>query len=261
VLEVTHVVIVSELYGEDLLDFLDRREREKQALTTEEKRCLQNDTLNILRRLHGLGLSHLDFTPENVLIGSQGLRLCDFAKATPLFSPNFRHVQISAAGNRLFPFESCEPTVGKGAYMPPECWKVYWKLEDTKVKYPLEDLWSLHRPEDRSAYYFRVAEADVYMAGVLMFWIWAEGGIWKCSDPKQDEKYNHLVKSGLNFDLFKECRSWPKALKDMLREALSPEPWRRLTLDKLLAHSWFSKANLSGSNFMRRFATGGPRPV
>ena len=106
-----------------------------------------------MKRLHRLGLAHLDFTPENILVGSEGLRLCDFAKVTPLWSPRLRHVGPAVSlsstalasvaeqsdfypyvvqnpsGADVCPFESCEPTVGKGAYMPPECWKIYYKLE------------------------------------------------------------------------------------------------------------------------------------
>lgn len=242
--DVTHVVIVSELYGEDLLDFLEKREREKQPLSEQEKISVQFDCLSLLSRLHSLNLAHLDFTPENVLYGRRGLRLCDFAKATPLHTATFRHVtsKDSAWTGSYYPFESCEPTVGKGAYMPPECWKVYWRLEDTRVQYPLDELWSLTKPSDRAAYYFRVDAADVYMAGVLLFWLWSEGGIWKCSDVKQDEKYNHLVRSGLNFDLFRECRSWPAKLKDMLQCALMPDPKQRAGLETLLMHPWFDSA-------------------
>eukprot|EP00923_Selenidium_pygospionis_P055794 GHVN01097139.1.p1 GENE.GHVN01097139.1~~GHVN01097139.1.p1 ORF type:complete len:733 (+),score=104.77 GHVN01097139.1:705-2903(+) len=258
---VTHIVIVSELYGEDLLDFLDRRERENRPLTPEEKKCLQFHSLLVLNRLHSVGLAHLDFTPENLLIGREGIKLCDFAKATPLWSHRFRHVdperqrltssdKESGHGTQLqknvYHFESCEPTVGKGAYMPPECWRVYWKLEDTRVQYPLAELWRLTRAEDRVMYYFAVSPADVYMAGVLMFWIWAEGGVWRCSDPRQDDKYSHLVRSGLNFDLFRECRSWPIELKEVLQVALRGDPARRHSVEGLLNHKWFDRETSRG---------------
>ena len=78
--------------------------------------------------------------------------------------------------------------MGKGAYMPPECWKIYWKLENAKILRPLSDLVSLRNAESRAPYYFRVAPADIFMLGVVTFWIWSEGGAWRCSDPKQDEK-------------------------------------------------------------------------
>ena len=88
----THMVIVSELYGEDLLDYLDRRDRAKRSLTVTEKKGLQIACILLMSQLHHYGLAHLDFTPENILVGPMGLRLCDFAKATPLTSPRIRHV-------------------------------------------------------------------------------------------------------------------------------------------------------------------------
>eukprot|EP00922_Rhytidocystis_sp_ex-Travisia-forbesii_P048174 GHVS01071774.1.p1 GENE.GHVS01071774.1~~GHVS01071774.1.p1 ORF type:complete len:162 (-),score=18.59 GHVS01071774.1:243-728(-) len=78
------------------------------------------------------------------------------------------------------------------------------------------------------------------MLGVLLFWIWADGGIWKCSDLTQDERYNHLVRSHLNFDLFRECRPWPKLIKDLLQKTLSTSPSQRLKLDELEKHRWWA---------------------
>lgn len=64
-------------------------------LSKEEKQALQLACVLLMKRLHQLGLAHLDFTPENILLGPDGLRLCDFAKATPLWSPHLRHCPIS----------------------------------------------------------------------------------------------------------------------------------------------------------------------
>eukprot|EP00922_Rhytidocystis_sp_ex-Travisia-forbesii_P048177 GHVS01071777.1.p1 GENE.GHVS01071777.1~~GHVS01071777.1.p1 ORF type:complete len:862 (-),score=154.19 GHVS01071777.1:489-2807(-) len=260
--EVTHIALVSELYGEDLLDYIERREKEGVPLQKTEKRQLQFGALCCMRLLHSLGLAHLDFTPENLLIGKTGLRLCDFAKTTPLYTRHPRHLMnadihglssesrlmstytsdcsIRHGCGPLYVFESCEPTVGKGAYMPPECWRVYWKLEDTKVQYPLSELRATCTLEERKGYYFRVREADTYMLGVLLFWIWADGGIWKCSDLTQDERYHHLVRSHLNFDLFRECRPWPKLIKDLLQKTLSTSPSQRLKLEELEKHRWWT---------------------
>lgn len=252
---VTHMVIVSELYGEDLLDYLDNRDRLSHKLAPEEKCALQIACVLLMKRLHRLGLAHLDFTPENILVGSEGLRLCDFAKVTPLWSPRLRHVgPANPSGADVCPFESCEPTVGKGAYMPPECWKIYYKLENARLLKPLDDLTPLRTPEERVPFYFRVSSADIYMLGVVAFWIWSEGGIWKYSDSRQDEKYYLLVKSGMNFDLFRECRTWPQALKDFIAKALAPEPWRRATTNELLLDAWainFIKEDQN--NYLKRF--------
>ncbi|EZG43278.1 putative serine/threonine protein kinase [Gregarina niphandrodes] len=246
---VTHIAIVSELYGEDLLDYLDRRDRRNKPLSEDEKHALQIGCVKLLRRLHDVGLAHLDFTPENILVGHGGLRLCDFAKSTPLMSSKLRHVPVEIMGGSgagvlestiLYEFESCEPTVGKGAYMPPECWSIYWRLETQRILRPLEDLKSLRSSAERVSYYFKASCADVYMAGVVLFWIWSDGGIWKCSDAKQDDKYYHLLKGDMNFDLFRECRAWPAALKSCLQKTLTHEPWRRHTLPELLACSWIA---------------------
>eukprot|EP00917_Polyrhabdina_sp_WS-2016_P014251 GHVP01031236.1.p1 GENE.GHVP01031236.1~~GHVP01031236.1.p1 ORF type:complete len:1097 (+),score=151.32 GHVP01031236.1:1047-4337(+) len=242
---VSHIAIISELYGEDLLDYLDAMERDKTPLTSDQKRKLQYNCLLLLHKMHSLGFAHLDFTPENILHGSEGLRVCDFAKSTPLWSSRYRHLATSARATNLSPFESCEPTIGKGAYMPPECWRVYYRLEDSKIQCPLEELWAVTKPEERRPFYFKVREADVYMTGVLLFWVWSDGGIWKCSDPRQDEKYHKLVQSGIEFNLFRECRSWPDNLKSMLASALQPEVWKRTSLTEMLRHSWFS-SNLYG---------------
>lgn len=63
-------------------------------LTENEKKMLQLGCARLLHKLHQLNLAHLDFTPENVLYGANGLKLCDFAKATPIWSNRLRHLQV-----------------------------------------------------------------------------------------------------------------------------------------------------------------------
>lgn len=131
------------------------------------KRKLQLATALLLHALHCAGVAHLDFTPENILVhdptgwsSTEGfqlqLRLCDFSKAAPLFnwsplrlpfSPEpLRRAESLHARRRVPsqetvsgptaalpaepppPFLSCEPTVAKGPYMPPECWEALKKL-------------------------------------------------------------------------------------------------------------------------------------
>eukprot|EP00915_Cephaloidophora_sp_WS-2016_P011686 GHVH01017088.1.p1 GENE.GHVH01017088.1~~GHVH01017088.1.p1 ORF type:complete len:698 (+),score=48.95 GHVH01017088.1:149-2095(+) len=118
---VSHIGIITELYGEDLLDYIERRERKRRNLKPIDKCTLQLLCVDLLRRLHKTGICHLDFTPENILYGPDGLKLCDFAKATPL-STNYLYHDHTRSFRRGTPFHSCEPTIGKAAYMPPECW-------------------------------------------------------------------------------------------------------------------------------------------
>ncbi|KAK6590316.1 Ser Thr kinase [Cryptosporidium xiaoi] len=286
--DTTHIILVSEHYGEDLLDYLDKCEKQNKALTNKEKKELQYNLAVIMNKLHKKGLSHLDFTPENILMGPNGINICDFAKSTPIITNNPRHTHycknstlsliedfnsnnmsfnfINSPPEAYYEFESCEPTVGKGAYMPPECWKIFWKLEENKIQYPLEELmgtehtfFNYHNYDknytsnskndklnientdltDRSQFYFNVRMADVYMLGIIMFWIWSDGGIWKYSDTRQDHRYQNLVFSDLNFDVFRECRIWDKSLKNLLRKMLEPNPSKRITLNEVLKDPWW----------------------
>lgn len=44
------------------------------------------------------------------------------------------------------------------------------------------------RDLDVSLVYFDVRKADIFMLGVLLFFIWADGAVWAVSDPKQDQQ-------------------------------------------------------------------------
>ncbi|OII75481.1 protein kinase [Cryptosporidium ubiquitum] len=283
--DTTHIILVSEYYGEDLLDYLDKCEKKNRNLTDKEKKDLQYKLVLALNNLHSKGLCHLDFTPENILIGSNGINICDFAKSTPIITKNPRHTHYSrkspknhlsenfnsnnASFNFINPppeayyeFESCEPTVGKGAYMPPECWKIFWKLEENKIQFPLEELMDVDtynqrnnypylsefskihnkspiKCQDRSMFYFNARIADIYMLGIIMFWIWSDGGIWKYSDTRQDHRYQNLVFSDINFDVFRECRNWNKQLKSLLKKMLEPDPKKRITMSEILSDPWW----------------------
>ncbi|KAH8582956.1 Ser Thr kinase [Cryptosporidium sp. chipmunk genotype I] len=283
--DTTHIILVSEYYGEDLLDYLDKCEKKNRNLTDKEKKELQYKLVLALNNLHTKGLCHLDFTPENILIGSNGINICDFAKSTPIITKNPRHTHYSRKSpkNHLsenfnsnnssfnfinpppeayYEFESCEPTVGKGAYMPPECWKIFWRLEENKIQFPLEELMDVDtynkrnnypylnefsrihnknpiKCQDRSMFYFNTRIADIYMLGIIMFWIWSDGGIWKYSDTRQDHRYQNLVFSDINFDVFRECRNWNKQLKSLLKRMLEPDPNKRITMNEILSDPWW----------------------
>lgn len=281
--DTTHIILVSEYYGEDLLDYLDKCEKQNRNLSDKEKKELQYELVLALNNLHSKGLCHLDFTPENILIGPKGINICDFAKSTPIITKNPRHTHYSRKSPKnhtsenhnsshsnfinpppeaYYEFESCEPTVGKGAYMPPECWKVFWRLEENKIQFPLEELMDIDtynkrnnypylgefskihnknpiKCQDRSMFYFSARIADIYMLGIIMFWIWSDGGIWKYSDARQDHRYQNLVFSDINFDVFRECRSWNKQLKSLLRRMLEPDPNKRITMREILSDPWW----------------------
>lgn len=419
--DVASYVLVSELFGQDLLDFLDRVEEQKLKFPPDFKRLLQYRILKRLEDLHRAGLSHLDFTPENILIGPKGnVKLCDLSKSTPLWTSKPLHMShfenphnsvtpmfvqqtttnssllknllqirqypygfhlpnedksqliehgseevrnpwkcrqlkilkytethelyyprvedcyslslapstsklhvdsptfsqspstvwssrslsstasesppVAYSGADLYSFCSCEPTVGKGPYMPPECWALVYRLQNEGVTEPFKEIigrfeltnnttnpsavnrvnqhsvimeisdsasrQSYSRCMDlanwrndasktscrelirmwgnRLPYYFSVELADVYMCGVLMFWIWSEGGVWRCSDGAQDIQYHDLMRTGIDFDIFKDCENWSHHLRDLLKTALQPDPCRRGSISELLKHPWWS---------------------
>ncbi|KJP84974.1 serine/threonine protein kinase [Plasmodium fragile] len=211
-----NIVIVSEFFSEDILDFIDRRQKKlNMKINNNEKSYILYQCLKLLIRLHDAGLSHLDLTPENILISdSYEMRLCDLSKSTPIYTYNLRHIKDV---NRLYLFESCEPTIAKGAYMPPECWKIYWKYDTMKIKNPLKDLKNITDQEKRKQFYFDVSSADKFMLGVFFFWIWTNGNLWKCSDPLQDEDFFYFVKCDMNFDKFELTRKWPSDLKNIIK--------------------------------------------
>ncbi|EDL43784.1 serine/threonine protein kinase, putative [Plasmodium vivax] len=234
-----NIVIVSEFFSEDILDFIDRRQKKlNMKINNNEKSYILYQCLKLLIRLHDAGLSHLDLTPENILISDNyEMRLCDLSKSTPIYTYNLRHIKDV---NRLYLFESCEPTIAKGAYMPPECWKIYWKYDTMKIKNPLKDLKNITDQEKRKQFYFDVSSADKFMLGVFFFWIWTNGNLWKCSDPLQDEDFFYFVKCDMNFDKFELTRKWPTDLKNIIKQLLHVEHRKKLNLKDLSMHPWWS---------------------
>ncbi|GAW78980.1 serine/threonine protein kinase, FIKK family [Plasmodium gonderi] len=234
-----NIVIVSEFFSEDILDFIDRRQKKlNMKINNNEKSYILYQCLKLLIRLHDAGLSHLDLTPENILISENyEMRLCDLSKSTPIYTYNLRHIKDT---NRLYLFESCEPTIAKGAYMPPECWKIYWKYDTMKIKNPLKDLKNITDQEKRKQFYFDVSSADKFMLGVFFFWIWTNGNLWKCSDPLQDEDFFYFVKCDMNFDKFELTRKWPSELKNIIKQLLHAEHRKKLNLKDLSIHPWWS---------------------
>ncbi|PFH32148.1 hypothetical protein BESB_020890 [Besnoitia besnoiti] len=231
-------------------------------------------------------------TPSAKLSGGSAhrvqLKVCDLAKAAPLFNSSpFRLPQCilkahfsdtrlddTVATDAAQPFLSCEPTVAKGPYMPPECWRIVYILRALGITAPFAQvgapLLTTGRPPpplylkdppglekdlgaggiglhvdvsagvDAAELFFDVRKADVYMLGALMFWIWAEGSIWTCSDPRQDTQYNDLLQGGLEFGIFTDCDGWPTELLHLLKGALEPNPARRSTLAEILRHPWWT---------------------
>ncbi|KNG77012.1 serine/threonine protein kinase [Plasmodium falciparum IGH-CR14] len=235
-----YVVMVSEYYGEDIFDFIiKRRKNIFLKIRRKDKINILHACLKLLARLHDAGLCHLDLTPDNILISkSMDLRLCDFAKSTPMYSNKLRHLKESEDS---YKFESYETHVAKSAYTPPECWEIYWRYYELKIKEPLEYLKLITNQEERKQFYFDVACADKFMLGVLFIWIWTSGNLWVCSDPLQDDYFHCLMKSDMNFNNFPCSQNWPHGLKHIIKQLLHMKYRKDLNLNILGIHPWWYK--------------------
>ncbi|SOV14834.1 serine/threonine protein kinase, FIKK family [Plasmodium sp. gorilla clade G2] len=237
-----YIVIISELFGEDIYKYLTKQKKKNIfALHNYMKRKkILFECLNALRKLHDAGLSHLDISPQNILISYNfEIRLCDLAKSTPIYTSNLRHLKDM---NGLYLFESCVPTIGKIRSMPPECWELSRKYIRMKICEPLEQLTPITDLDERTPFYFDVISADKFMLGVLFIWIWNNDYLWKCSDIEQDIDFLIFSECDMDVDVFELTRTWPYELKKIIQKLLQSERRKNLNLHELCAHPWwFSK--------------------
>lgn len=100
---------------------------------------------------------------------------------------------------------------------------------------------------------FDVSKADVFMLGVLLFYVQSCGHTWKKA-VESDVEYSAFIRSKGNLDslsyafwevfslssvpLFSKCFTWPPNLKDVISKVLRPEPALRPTVDQILESQW-----------------------
>lgn len=211
-----YIIIVSEYFGENINEYIKRQRKKMFSIgRKKKKKKLLYNCLNLLRKLHNAGLSHLNFTSHNILISDKHeIRLCDFGKATPMYTYNLRHINNI---NCIHSFESCAPCVGKIRFIPPECWELIKKQEELDITYPLEYLKSITDQEERKTFYFNVSSVDKYMLGIVFIWIWNYNFLWKRSDPSYDLQYLKFEQFDMNLDFFKKTKRWPKELKNIIK--------------------------------------------
>lgn len=175
-----------------------------------EKKII-HEWIKLVSRLHDTGLSHLDISPENTLIGeNHKMRLCDFAKSTPLYTYYLRHRKNP---NGLCLFQSCCPTVGKPKYEPPECVDLWRKLKEMKINNALMHLRNIEDQEERKKYYFDVECVDKYMLGIMLIWIWDYKYLWNKADSLEDNDFILFKENNMNLDIFPTTQTWPEELK------------------------------------------------
>ncbi|KYO02513.1 serine/threonine protein kinase, FIKK family, partial [Plasmodium reichenowi] len=234
-----NIVMISEYYGEDIFDFILREtEGFNTFLNKNKKKRILYESLHLLVKLHDAGFSHLDLSPENILITDKYQMLfCDFAKSTPLYSFKLRHLKHFEG---LYSFESCEPSIGKIEYMPPECWNLLRKYKKMKIKDPMRNLNFITDQDKRKDFYYDVSNADKYMLGVFFIWVWNNGYLWSRSDPEQDHVFYELSQADMNFNMLERTKKWPDDFKFILKKLLHMEHRRNLDLKDLCKHPWFT---------------------
>ncbi|SOV20067.1 serine/threonine protein kinase, FIKK family, putative [Plasmodium sp. gorilla clade G2] len=233
-----NIIIISELYGEDIYKYVQKR-RMLGFLgnRTQEKKKILHESLKLLTKLHETGLSHLDLSPENILIGKDyELRLCDFANTAPIYTYNNRHVKGKKC---LRYYESYQPCISKIPLLPPECWNIVRIHESLKINDPYEYLKSITNQEERKRFYYNVTNADKFMLGVFFIWIWNNSYIWESADSFNDRTFRNFVKCGMDLYNFEFTFHWPDDLKDIINQLLSLENREKLNLKELCNHPWW----------------------
>ncbi|SCQ12781.1 serine/threonine protein kinase, FIKK family [Plasmodium gaboni] len=235
-----NIVIVSELFGKDIKKFLfTESENILSVIENNTKKMYLNESLKLLVRLHEAGLAHLDFTAENILIKENGdMRLCDFGKSTLVYTYNLRHIKNE---NGLCYFESCIPSIGKIAYIPPECWEIKKLHKTEKIRNPYTCLRNLTDQEQRKRFYFDVLSADKFMVAAFFIWMWNEGHIWDKATASQDEIFFKIVENDMSLNALKLSKKWPRALKSIIKDLISLESRKNINLKDLIDHPWFTK--------------------
>ncbi|ETW48870.1 serine/threonine protein kinase [Plasmodium falciparum MaliPS096_E11] len=234
-----YVVFISELYGQDLFQYINNKNENKETVVSvEEKKKIMKECLKLLIKLHNAGLAHLDISPENILISNNSeFRLCDLAKSAPMYTYNLRH--IKGDEKKSFLFQSYQPCIGKLTCMPKECWDIVKEYMRLKIKNPLEYLKSIKNQEERKKFYFDVLSADKYMLGILYIWIWNNNYIWKRADPSKDKIFSHLLNYNMDINSIKLAEDWPKGLKNIINKLLDLESRMKINLDDLVKHPWW----------------------
>ncbi|SOV18372.1 serine/threonine protein kinase, FIKK family, putative [Plasmodium gaboni] len=237
-----NIVLISEFFGENVFNYIKRKKNNifvVSDISNEDKKKILYNSLNLLMRLHNAGLTHLDLSPDNMLISPKNyeMRLCDLAQTTPMYTNKLRHKEKVKF---IQPFESFEPCIGKIEYIPPECWKIVWKYKLNKIKNPIEYLKNISNQEERKKYYYDVACADKYMLGIFFIWMWNNGFIWKCSDPIQDKIFQIFIRSNMDLNTFIMTKSWPHELNNLINKLLHMDHRKTVKLSDLCTHPWWS---------------------
>ncbi|CDO64087.1 serine/threonine protein kinase, FIKK family [Plasmodium reichenowi] len=236
---ISNIVMVFEFFGEDLDCYIKKMcIKGYSTLGRKGKKKIMLSSLKLINRLHKIGLCHLDISLENILMkDNYEMRICDFAKCTPRYTYNLRHLRNP---NGLCLFESCIPTIGKIEYIPPECLEIEKIYKEHKVKEPFSYLKTIIDQEERKKYYFDVTSADNYMLGILFILIWVYHFFWDKADASVDKEYAEFARVNMDFHEVEKTYYWPDGIKFIIQQLLYFEYRKDLDLNDLINHPWFT---------------------
>ncbi|SPJ10102.1 serine/threonine protein kinase, FIKK family [Plasmodium sp. DRC-Itaito] len=237
---ISNIVMVFEFFGEDLDCYISNMcIKGYSTLGRKGKKKIMLSCLKLINRLHKIGLCHLDISLENILMkDNYEMRVCDFAKCTPRYTYNLRHLRNP---NGLCLFESCIPTIGKIEYIPPECFEIEKIYKEHKVREPFEYLKTIIDQEERKKYYFDVTSADNYMLGILFILIWVYHFFWNKADASVDKEYAEFARVHMDFHKVEKTYHWPDGIKFIIQQLLYFESRKDLDLNDLINHPWFTR--------------------
>ena len=171
--------------------------------------------VNIVKYLHENNIAHCDLKPENILLGKNyNILLNDFG-----FSQEFNREK----GNLLF------KKLGTPNYSSPDIRLAFTKGYDG-------------------------IKNDIFSLGVLLFVITIGDFPFKTANYS-DEKYKFIIKGRYsNFWEFFNYIDITDEFKDLINSLLSLNPSKRLSIEKILEHSWIIKQlglnyNIQDENF------------
>ncbi|EUR72642.1 hypothetical protein PFBG_02351 [Plasmodium falciparum 7G8] len=232
--------MVFEFFGEDLDCFMNRMcIKGYSTLGRKAKKKIMLSCLKLINRLHKIGLCHLDISLENILMqDNYEMRICDFAKCTPRYTYNLRHIRNP---NGLCLFESCIPTIGKIEYIPPECCEIEKIYKELKITKPFSYLKTIIDQDERKKNYFDVTSADNYMLGILFILIWVYHFFWNKADASVDKEYAEFARVNMDFHKVEKTYHWPDGIKFIIQQLLHFESRKNLDLNDLINHPWFTR--------------------
>lgn len=210
-----YIYLVFPYYGHpDLCDYILSNVGPEKRLSEPEIRVILKQVISGLTAMNTQGWTHMDISPENILIESIGdskhpenwkVRLLDMGASQPLV---MKHEDIRKFRSHLMP--------GKRSYWAPETFDNYAYLRPPVSSFKESMVWSL---------------------GVTLFVIVTSSYVYESIG---DKYYSCMMKSDWTSTAIRKFYSMTDRSEDLIHLMKSMVQLSdRIPFDKLLSHSWF----------------------